>query len=200
MSDSAHGSGTAPTRQRERHDVIQFGTPDSLPMVALRGAVGGEFTFIVPRFGDACVCCNAETRGRVEKLNPSTDKIHAPSFSVPVCAACRDHAVQSELDVIMRVCGALVGGGLAILAVFKLQEHPGSGFFWGVSLVGGAISALALVSIVLRHHREKRMKGGGHHPGLYCTLEYGTTTLVTSNPRVTDEVLSLNPTAYLKKD
>src|SRR5690242_15609988 len=96
---------------------LRFGQGISLGRVALRGAVGGKFSVVVPKFGPHCVCCNADTMGRTQGYDPSTDRIHVPAIAMPVCFACKDHALSTPFAPIMQALGVMVGLSLAGLGI-----------------------------------------------------------------------------------
>src|SRR6185295_19364397 len=114
---------------------IQFGEAMPISDVALRGAVGGKFTFIGPRFGTRCVCCNADAMGRTQDYDPSTDRVQAAPVSMPVCADCSDHALQTATEPILQASLLIVGFGVAALGIMYMQERPDDGFLRGMIVV-----------------------------------------------------------------
>lgn len=175
--------------------MIQFGPAESVGRVALRGALGGTSQYVAPRFGTGCVCCNDDAQGRTQDYDPSIDRITADSFPVPVCFACRKHALRTHTAQILIVSLLGIGVAATFLGYTKLDERPEDHFLWWMIAIG--ISAIvAGVAWVLRAQvRERRLRGAGHHAGLTFSVDHGRTVLRTSNETLASELLELNPHA-----
>ena len=174
---------------------IQFGGAESLAKVALRGGFGGTSSFIVPRFGTRCVCCNADAMGRVQMYDPSTDRVQAPPFAMPVCFDCKGHALQTATVPMLQACLLIVGGCLTGLGINYLRERPDDGFLKGMIGVGAAMTVAAIAWIFATWRRGKRERVPGHHPRLVFSVAHGRTLLDTANEELVVELLALNPSA-----
>ncbi len=174
---------------------IQFGEAESLGKVALRGGIGGSFTFVAPRFGTTCVCCNGDAKGRTQDFDASTDRVQAPAVPMPVCEACKDHALQSTFASIMQVCLLFMGLGAIGLAIMYLRQRPHDDFLWGTGAVGVALFAVAVTWMIATARRTRRATEAGHHPALAFSIAHGRTLLDTRNDQLADELLARNPNA-----
>lgn len=151
-------------------------------------------TFVVPRFGKTCVCCNIDTMGRTQDYDPSTDRIQAPSIQVPVCGECHKHALQTHTGPIMMGCLLVVGIAATALGFMKLDERPNDEFLYGMVVFGFAAVAATILWFVAVTRRQRAHEREGHHPGLMFSVDFGT-TLNTSNDALADELVALNPGA-----
>lgn len=174
---------------------LLFGTPVSLGRVALRGAVGGSFAFEAPKFGPHCVCCNADTQGRTQDYDPSTDRIRAAAVPMPVCIECKDHALSTPLAPIMQAIGvmmALALAGLGASYATKPLSHR-----IGLGMIGAGVLLLAISIVWIRATSRRKQRGriAGHFPGLEISLGSGATLLDTENETLVEELLALNEKA-----
>ena len=153
-------------------------------------------TFTVPAFGPRCVCCNADAMGRTQTYDPSTSRVQAEAFEVPVCHECRRHALQTSSAATMQVSGLAVGGGAVALALMYLRQRPDDSFLKLTFVIGALISAATVIWIVASIRRARAdAQLAGHHPGLVFSVGYGRALLDTSNDELANELLALNPTA-----
>lgn len=174
---------------------VQFEDAESLGRVAMRGAVGGKFGFVVPVFGRACVCCNADAMFRTQPYDPSTDAVTAPPIDMPVCFECRSHALQTHTGPIIAGSLVCVGGALAALAGMKLDERPNDDFLWAMLFGGIAVAVAAIAWIIAGSRRQKRHRERGHHAGLSFSIDHGATVLTTTNEELVADLLERNPGA-----
>jgi hypothetical protein len=138
-------------------------------------------TFKVPPLGQLCVCCNAETYGRTEAFDPSTDKIQADRVEVPVCGECSKHALESNLRVLMTLSGGAVGLSLMGLGINYLIERPDDSFLFWVIGTGAALFILVTALGIRSWRARKALEGDGHHPGFHITVRPGRVSLRTTN-------------------
>ncbi len=177
---------------------IQFGEAESLGTVALRGGFGGKLSYIVPRFGKRCVCCNADAMGRTQDYDPSTDRVQASSIAMPVCFDCKDHALQTATAAILQSSLLIVGVCAIGLGINYLTERPDDDVLTGSVAVGAVMTLAAIAWIAAAIRREKRERGlPGHHARLSFSIAHGRTLLDTSNETLVEELLALNPNARI---
>lgn len=153
-------------------------------------------TFVVPKFGKTCVCCNQDAQGRTQDYDASTDRIHADVVAMPVCFGCRDHAFQGHTGPILAAAGFCVGTSGTGLGAFYVSKRPHDALLWGVLAVGVAILAVSVVWIVRSVRAERRDRAiPGHHARLWFTVGHGSTRLITRNEMLADELIARNPSA-----
>jgi hypothetical protein len=174
---------------------LRFGDAVSLARVAARGAVGGSFKFEVPTFGPHCVCCSADAQGRVQSYDPSTDRRTADPVPMPVCLACKDHALKQPFAAIMQAMGILVGGAITALGAMYAADRPGDSVLKWMMVVGVAMIVLSIAWIRSSSRARARAAGNGHHPGLELSLATGATVLDTDNETLVEDLLAKNPRA-----
>lgn len=151
---------------------VQLGETESFGKVALRGGVGGEFTFVVPKFGATCVCCNAPAMGRTQDFDASTDRVQAPAVAMPVCFECRKHALVSNTEAILLASTGCVGVPLVLLAVMKLDERPQDDFLWGMLVVGGVLVVATIAwSVAIARRSKREARGAGWSPSAAVVLD-----------------------------
>jgi len=111
-------------------------------------------------------------------------------FSVPVCAACTDHALGSSDEWIGQL--VLVALGVVALVFDVMLGGPG---------LIGSIGGLFLVSAAVWRAADRvqlaRTRRRGHHPGLGFEIGPGYTTITTSNVRLVDDLMALHPNAHV---
>jgi hypothetical protein len=153
-------------------------------------------TFQVPVFGPACVCCNANAMGRTQDYDPSTDRIQAKSFPVPVCFDCKDHALQTATVPMLQACLLIVGVALAGLGIGYRRERPDDTLLVGMIAIGALLTLAAIAWIVSTSKREKRERElPGHYPRMQFSLILNRPHLDTRNGELVDRLLANNPSA-----
>lgn len=153
-------------------------------------------TFEVPKFGHECVCCNKHAMGRTQDYDPSTDRVQADSFPVPVCFDCRDHALQTATIPILQACSLIVGCSVTGLGIYYRGQRPDDSMTLGMILVGAIVAlgaALWIWSSTKRERREREL--AGHYPRLAFSVGHGRTLLDTTNGELVDRLLANNPRA-----
>ena len=170
---------------------LRFGDAVSLGRVASRG----KLAFVVPTFGAHCVCCNAETMGRTQDFDPSTDRIRAEPIKMPVCFACKEHALQTPFAPMMQAVGLLLGIAITALGGMYAADRPGDGFLKWMMIVGVALIVVSIAWIRASSRKQARANVGGHHPGLALSLVTGATLVDTENETLVEELLQLNASA-----
>jgi uncharacterized protein YlaI len=175
--------------------TIQFGERESFGKVMSRGTFGGDFAYVVPVFGERCVCCNQDAQHRVQEYDPSTDRIEAKPIHIPVCGLCHDHALDKPTTAILLGSGACVGLALGGLAIGYLTKRPGDAFLWG--MLGVAIAILAAIGVwsIRRYQHTKAWRANGHHPRLFFGVGEGRTLLTTTNDELAADLVSRNKSA-----
>lgn len=174
---------------------IQFGGAESLGRIAVRGAIGGKTSFITPRFGRCCICCNADAMGRTQDYDPSNDRVTAPAVPMPVCSECQGHAMQTSFVPTLQVCLLFVGLSSAGLAGKYITERPDDPLLWAAVIAGLAMFGAAVLWLVATSRRNRREQVAGHHPRLVFSVGHGRTLLDTTNEELVRELLELNPSA-----
>ena len=174
---------------------LRFGRGVSLGRVALRGAIGGKLQVTMPKFGPHCVCCNADTMGRTQDYDPSTDRIRMPAIAMPVCFACKDHALNPPFAPIMQALGGMVGIALAGAGIGFVAKRPHDPVLWGTAVVGTVLALASLAWARATRRRIAAARRDGHHPGLELSVQTGT-LLDTENEALVEELLALNPDAH----
>lgn len=164
-------------------------------LAAPGGAAGGTGTFVAPRFGRCCICCNADALGRVQDCDPTTERITATAVRMPVCAACKDHAIQPAATPRMQALLVMVGALLLAIAAGYLTQRPHDRFLWGMLAVSGAAFAAGVLWVRATSRRTRREQVDGHHPRLEFSVAYGRTLLDTTNEELVRELLAHNPSA-----
>lgn len=159
--------------------------------------LGGSFRFVVPRFGDECVCCNADAGGRTRTYDPSVDRARASTFPVPVCEACDRHALRSPVAGTWQVALVVCGAGAAGLGLMIRAEHADQRLVTGAFAAGGAMVALAIVWLVAGVVLRRLGRRGGHHPGLVITVNRGCTVVATANEPLAARLLDRHRDARL---
>jgi hypothetical protein len=150
----------------------------------------------VPKFGRECVCCNGDPQGRTQDYDASTDRVTAPTFAVPVCAACARHAMQTHTAPIIMGSLLVVGIAATALGIGKLSERPDDSFLQGMVVFGVALTLIATVWVTLAIRRDRRERAiGGHHPRLMFSIDHGAPRLITTNEQLANRLLELNPSA-----
>ena len=131
-----------------------------------------------PVFGASCVCCNA-----------STTRTEVGEIEVPVCEACKDHAIGVRGGTVFAI--PLCIAGAMLVAAGTAVHHDASWFYVG----GAALFAAGLALNRAAIERQRRRLPAGHHPGLELGL-YLTATLVdTDNEALVERLLELNSNA-----
>lgn len=166
----------------------------------LVSAPGGKATFAAPRFGRGCVCCNADAAGRTHDPDPRSGCLLGAGVQMPVCLACKDHAVQAA--TVPRLQAVLMMLGLLLLAVAAgyLTQRPHDGFLWGMLAVSGTAFVAGVLWIRATSRRDRREQIAGHHPRLEFSIAYGRTLLDTTNEELVREVLAHNPSARVLRE
>jgi hypothetical protein len=159
---------------------------------------GGRPVFVVPSFGRSCVCCNADANGRMQPCDPSTERMTAAPVQMPVCDACKDHAMQSaiapRLHSLLVVLGiALVVGG-APGAIFGAHDRHDL-VVWAMVALGVAMVMAGALGLRAMARRDRRDQIAGHHARLMFSVAYGRMLLDTSNEELARELIARNPTA-----
>lgn len=172
---------------------VMFGEEFSLGRVGPSvGPIGESFELEPPRFGDACVCCDAHAGGRTKNYNASTHNVRVPPVPMPVCESCDDHALVDSTTTLLQL--SLIGSGVVIAAVaaFGLVERPGD----RIIMLALAASLLGAVSGVLwmraTRQRIRRARDAGHHPRLVFSVASGRTFLETTNERLVETLQAHN--------
>lgn len=171
---------------------LRFGDKVSLARVAARGAVGGTFHFEVPKFGTTCVCCNADAQFRVQSYDASTDRRRVDPVPMPVCIACKDHALNTPFVPMMQVIGLVVGVSLTGLGAMYAGDRPGDSFLEWMMVAGVSLIVVTMAWARATSRKRKRAAGNGHHPGLELSFATGATLLDTDNETLVEELLVLN--------
>ncbi len=153
-----------------------------------RRNLAGRFHYVVPRFGEACVCCN-ETTGRTVTYDPSAERMQASLLAVPVCDACDRHALRSPLAKTWQAALAVTGAGALGLGLMTRPDHPDSELVIGAIALGAAMLALAIAWVVTAAVRRRLGTRGGHHPALTVTVGRGRTVVATANDRLIERLL-----------
>jgi len=160
-----------------------------------RVAAGGGATLVAPSFGRCCVCCNVDAIGRVQDAEPSTERLTATPVRMPVCLACKDHAMQSS--VVPRLQGLMVMLGLLLGAVgaYYVTQRPHDHFLWGLVVISGTsfVAGLSWLRSTSRHDRREQIEG--HHGRLAFTIVRGRMLLDTSNEELVRELVERNSNA-----
>lgn len=152
--------------------------------------------FHAPVFGDECVCCNKHAMGRTQDYDPSTDRVTADSFAVPVCFDCKDHALQTHTVPILQACALLVGIAITYLGFHYRSERPDDSMTTGMAVVGILLTLGASFWIWKTHARDKRERElPGHFPRMTFSLGTGRALLDTTNGQLVDRLLAKNPVA-----
>lgn len=153
-------------------------------------------TFTPPVVGNECVCCNGDTQGRTQDYNASDDRVQIEPFALPVCFACKDHALQSTTIPILQACALIVSGCLAGLGFYYWRERPGDVFILGMGIVASVafLGSIWWISRSIRREKAERAISG-HHPHLAFTFVFGNAWFDTTNGELVDRVLAMNPTA-----
>jgi len=160
-----------------------------------RVAAPGGPTLVAPSFARCCVCCNVDAMGRVQDGEPSTERLTATPVRMPVCLACKDHAMQSA--VVPRLQGLMVMLGLVLCAVgaFYVTRRPHDHFLWGLLAVSGTSFVAGLLWLRATSRRDRREQIEGHHGRLEFTIVRGRMLLDTSNEELVRELVARNPNA-----
>ncbi len=174
---------------------LRFGRAGSLGSVALRGATGGKLTYVVPAFGKQCVCCNADALGRTQDFDPSTDRVKADPMPMPVCFACKDHALDTPFAPMMQASLLCVGIAATALGGLYAADRPGDSFLKWMMVTGVALVVIAIAWMRASSKRRKAARVDGHHPGLALGLSTGATLLDTDNETLVEDLLERNATA-----
>lgn len=153
--------------------------------------------FIAPKFGGRCVCCNGDALGRTQDYDPSVDRVRADAVTMPVCFACRKHALRSHSGTIVTVGLVYIGIVFVALGSAKLGDRPGDTFLWGTIVGAAALTAGAVMSALRANAREKRLVAEGHHAGLTFSVTDERPALITHNRELAEELVALNPGAEL---
>lgn len=160
---------------------VEFGS------AAVTGFLIREWVFSRPVFGPACVCCGADASGATEDYNCGTAKIRAPLVPMPVCAACRKHALPQWTRE-----GLL---GLALVVALVTTILGAWYLLWPV-IVPAGVATIALLSLGIRDHLHLRaLRRAGHHPRLTFGVIGDAVRLHTTNIALADDLLARNPAA-----
>lgn len=169
-----------------------------MPVMVLRSpSASGKPTAPVPQFGAACVCCNEDSRGRTETYSPASNDYLAPrGFEVPVCDACRDHALQPTAGITLATV-VLILGVCAVGLGIGYQGDPARRVGATVAIVAGAVVMVVGIALTVRLvRRELRdLRREGHHARLFIAVAPYLTRVVTRNPTLVDELRRRNPGA-----
>jgi hypothetical protein len=161
----------------------------------VRVAARGAATLVAPSFGRSCVCCNADAMGRVQGCDPGTERLTATPVRMPVCLACKDHAMQSadvpRLQAILVTLGLL----LCIVGAYYITRRPHDHFLWGMLAVSGASWVAGILWARATSRRNRREQVDGHHARLAFSIVRGRMLLDTSNAELVHELVARNPNA-----
>jgi len=153
-----------------------------------------EATFVASNFGRRCVCCNADAMGRTQDCDSAFNR--ATPVSMPVCLACKDHAIQ--VPFVPLLPGGMLASGFVLFAIGMccLIGRPHDHVLWGMLASSAALFGASLLWLRASSRRNRREQIGGHHPWLEFSTQHGA-LLDTTNEELVREVLAHNPNARL---
>jgi hypothetical protein len=168
---------------------LRFGDKLSLARVA----VGRTFELEVPKFGPHCVCCNADAQGRVQNYDASTDRRSVDPVPMPVCCACKDHALIKPFAPMMQAVLVILGGSLTTLGAMYAADLLADPFLT-LMMVAGVL--LVVLSVAWIRSSSARVAGNGHYPRFEFSVVTGAPLVDTDNETLVEELLALNPRAH----
>jgi hypothetical protein len=161
----------------------------------VRVAAHGTATLVAPSFGRCCVCCNADAMGRVQNGDPAIERFTTAPVQMPVCQACKDHAIQSA--AVPRLQALMVTLGLLLCSIggYYVTQRPHDRFLWGMLAVSGTSFVAGLLWLRATSRRNRREQIDGHHGRLELSVVRGRMLLDTSNEELVRELVGRNPNA-----
>jgi len=151
--------------------------------------------FDPPSFGRCCVCCNADAMGRVQDADPSTERLTTTPVRMPVCLACKDHAIQSAVVPRLQALMVMLGLLLCAIGAYYITQRPHDHFLWGMLAVSGTSFVAGLLWLRATSRRNRREQIDGHHGRLELSIVRDRMLLDTSNEELVRELVARNPNA-----
>ena len=152
-------------------------------------------TFVVPKFGKACICCGENAIGCTRPYDASSEHVTAETVLVPVCQDCHSHALTPRNKATDQLFLMMAGGGAALVGYLQLSR---ASFFKFLLAAGLLAMASSLLWFMWKHKERQRQQRRGHHTGFMMTLDAGYPIVHTDSFALADTLVELNPGAERK--